>query len=244
MKVIAHRGSSQLAPENTLPAISRAIRDGADAVEIDVQLTKDHECIVFHDEWLNRTTNGKGFICDTPYGHIRTLDAGSWFSKRFRETRVPSLDQVLSLVSRHPVELHIELKNNLIVYKGLEEKVIDLVQQYQMEDQVVISSFRRESLEKCLALAPNIRRGYLCWSTTRPLFAHYEWRHLQLYSVHPHVSLMDTSLMRLQRLGYRIFPYPVDRKRFLRQCITLGVDGLFTNSPKKVKQMIKNHNAS
>src|SRR5690606_19539586 len=105
MLVIAHRGSSQIAPENTLPAIDRAIQDGADAIEIDVQLTKDGQVVVFHDEWVNRTTNGRGFICDLTYAELERLDAGSWFHPRFQGTKVPLLSEVLALVKQHQVLL-------------------------------------------------------------------------------------------------------------------------------------------
>ncbi|WP_051541368.1 glycerophosphodiester phosphodiesterase family protein [Caldalkalibacillus mannanilyticus] len=146
MLVIAHRGSSQQAPENTLPAIQKAIQDQADAVEIDVQLTKDQEIVVIHDEWLNRTTNGSGLVSSHTFSRIRELDAGSWFSPNFSGVRIPHLEEVLLLLKPLSIELNIELKNGIIPYPGLEEKVIRLIQNYQMEKQVILSSFRQDSL--------------------------------------------------------------------------------------------------
>ncbi|EGL81656.1 glycerophosphoryl diester phosphodiesterase [Caldalkalibacillus thermarum TA2.A1] len=239
MIVIAHRGSSQLAPENTLPAIKQALRDRIEAIEIDVQMTKDGQVIVFHDEWLGRTTNGNGFVYDTLYAEIRRLDAGKWFHPRFTGTHVPLLAEVLKLLKDHPVTLNIELKNNLIDYPGLEKSVIDLVHRYKMENKVILSSFRVDSLQTCLSLAPHIRRGLLCWGTLDPFFSNHAWRELQLYSIHPHVALLGDNLRLLQQEGYYIFPYVIERKSQLTLCQDFNVDGVFTNCPRRIKKLLR-----
>jgi glycerophosphoryl diester phosphodiesterase len=239
MIVIAHRGSSQAAPENTLSAIKKAIRDGADAIEIDVQLTKDQQIVVIHDEWLNRTTNGKGFICDSTYAYIKNLDAGSWFHPKFRGSKVPLLEDVLNLVKPHPIELHIELKNNLILYPGLEEKVISLIQEKDMATQIILSSFRKDSLQLCKQINPRIRRGYLAWDTLETLYKNHLWKDLQLYSIHPNISLLDQYVSYLKKEGYLIFPYVAERKKQLSLCVQHNVDGLFTNCPGRVKQLLR-----
>lgn len=238
MMVIAHRGASRLAPENTLPAIKQALKDGSEGIEIDVQLTKDEQVVVIHDEWLNRTTNGRGFVFLTPYATIRRLDAGQWFHPRFKGTHVPLLEEVLEMVKDHPVTLHIELKNNLISYPKLEEKVIQLVQRHNMEKRVILSSFRPDSLERCLYLAPSIRRGLLWWGnltaeTILPLSGR-----LQLYSLHPSVFFLNKEVKRLQAEGLAVFPYVVERKWQLALCRRLKTDGLFTNYPRQIKGML------
>lgn len=239
MIVIAHRGSSQLAPENTLPAIEQALRDGIEAIEIDVQMTLDGEVIVFHDEWLGRTTNGQGLVYLTTYDEIRRLDAGAWFHPRFKGTRIPRLEEVLSLLHNRPVTLHIELKNHFVDYPGLEQKVIRLIQSYKMEEQVVLSSFRLDSMHTCLKLAPNIRRALLCWGTLLPFYLTDEWQKLRLFSIHPHISLVGEELRPLKQAGYRIFPYVVERRSQLEQCRQYEVDGLFTNCPRRIKALLK-----
>lgn len=238
MIVIAHRGSSQKAPENTMPAIKKAIRDGADAVEVDVQLTKDQQVVVFHDEWVNRTTNGKGFICDLTYAELEKLDTGSWFHPRFRGTKIPLLSDVLDIAKKNTMPLHVELKNNLISYPNLEQKAIQLIQERNMDEQVIISSFKRQSLEICQYFAPHIRRGFLCWSTLNPFFQWAEWASLELYSIHPPISLIDASIKQLQQMGYKIFPYVIEQQYQLQLCIHYKVDGMFTNSPKRVKELL------
>lgn len=243
MKIFAHRGASDGAPENTLPAIKKAIAEQADAIEIDVQLTADGKVVVFHDEWLNRTTNGKGFICDTSFTQLRRLDAGAWFNKRFKGTRVPLLEEVLAVIKDTNVELNIELKNNLIPYPQLEEKVIKQVKKYQLDQRVIISSFRRDSLETCKRLAPHIRRGFLCWSNLSALLSQHEWRYLELYSVHPHLSLVDDQIKQLQRQNVKIYPYVVKRKADLEYCLFYGVDGFFTGAPQQARKFIKKRTA-
>lgn len=238
MIVIAHRGSSKKAPENTLPAFRRAIQDKADALEIDVQLTKDRQVVVIHDEWLNRTTNGQGFVCDVSYEYIRRLDAGSWFQAQFKGTQVPALEEVLLLAKEHDMPLHIELKNNFVPQPGIEEKVIRLIHDYQLEERVILSSFRLDSLKICRELAPHIRRGYLCWNILQLFNEERAWESLELHSLHPHVSMVSSLLMSLQQKGYSIYPYVIERKSELSRCIQHQVDGVFTNYPGKVKKII------
>jgi glycerophosphoryl diester phosphodiesterase len=238
MIVIAHRGSSQVAPENTMPAIRKAIRDGADAVEIDVQLTKDQQIVVIHDEWLNRTTNGQGFICDSTYAYIQRLDAGSKFHRKFKDCKVPLLEEVLNLAKPYGIDLHVELKNNLIPYPGLEEKVTKLIQEKEMEAQVILSSFRKDSLERCKQIAPHIRRGYLVWGSLPNLYESRVLDNLKLYSIHPSISLLDSKISRFKQKGHLIFPYVVERKKELSLCHKHQVDGLFTNCPGRVKQLL------
>lgn len=239
MLVIAHRGSSQVTPENTLLAVKKAMRDGADAIEVDVQLTQDNKLIICHDEWLNRTTTGTGFIYDKTWAEIEKLDAGSWFHAKFKGTKIPLLEEVLEEVKGSSIQLNIELKNNLIPYPGMEAEVIQLIRKHAMEEQVLISSFRRNSLELCQHVAPEIRRGFLCWSTIEPLIQYEEWNYLGLYSVHPHIFLVNERIKALQEKGLKIYPYVVEKKQQLLTCQKHQVDGIFTNSPGRVKQILK-----
>jgi glycerophosphoryl diester phosphodiesterase len=238
MKIIAHRGASQVAPENTMPAFLKAIQAGADAIELDVQMTRDNQVIVIHDEWLNRTTDGHGFVCNMTAKSMRQLDAGSWFHPTFANTKVPLLAEVLDFVSQKGIAIHIELKNNLIPYPGLENEVIQLIRQFRMENSVVLSSFRFDSLYHCQHLAPHIRRGFLCWNVVQILDHRDGWKELELFSVHPHISMLSASLRPVYEEGLRIYPYVVERKSQLQQCVTYGVDGFFTNSPRQAKRLL------
>ena len=129
MKLFAHRGVSGEAPENTLAALKAAAESGAHGIELDVQLTKDAQIVVIHDETIDRTTNGTGYVKDMTWEQLRTYDAGSWFHPSFKGESIPSLEEVLDVVTAHheSMIINIELKNDQIDYPQLEEKVLDLL---------------------------------------------------------------------------------------------------------------------
>jgi len=139
VEVIAHRGFSSLAPENTLAAMELAISSKAHRVEFDVQSTRDGVPVVLHDDTLERTTNGKGRVCDKTYQEISKLDAGSWFHPDFRGERVPTLDMVLELCKgKIPVNVEIKSEDSS---NGIEMKVLDALRRHESVDSTTVSSF-------------------------------------------------------------------------------------------------------
>src|SRR5205814_5101727 len=150
--VIAHRGASGTHPENTLAAFRRAVELGADMIELDVQLTRDGEVVVFHDATLERTTDGAGAVSDRTLAEIRRLDAGAWFGPAFRGTRVPTLAEVLAAVG---LPVNVELKP--VGDDGLEARALAVVESAGALARVVFSSFDAGALERlraCAAGAP------------------------------------------------------------------------------------------
>ncbi|WP_353948544.1 glycerophosphodiester phosphodiesterase family protein [Sporolactobacillus sp. Y61] len=117
--IFAHRGSKANRPENTLAAFEEAARVQSDGIELDVHLTKDQEVVVMHDEKVNRTTNGTGQIKQFTLRDLQELDAGSWFSGNYRKEKVPTLKEVLELLSDYSGVINIELKTDRNVYPGL-----------------------------------------------------------------------------------------------------------------------------
>src|SRR5699024_4421001 len=114
---------------------------GADGIETDVHLTKDKIPVLFHDEQVKRTTNGRGFIKDLTVKQLKTLDAGSWFSTRFSGTTITTLEEFLSWVKNKPLRINIELKNNKIDYQHLESKVYEMVEAFQLQERTLYSTF-------------------------------------------------------------------------------------------------------
>ena len=163
MELFAHRGVSGEAPENTLAAFKAAAESGAHGIELDVQLTKDGQIVVIHDETIDRTTNGTGYVKDLTWEQLRTYDAGSWFHPSFKGESIPSLEEVLDVVTAHhdSMIINIELKNDLIDYPQLEEKVLELLNEKGMKEQTIISSFNPSSLKKVRELDPDIETGFL-----------------------------------------------------------------------------------
>jgi len=159
--ILAHRGASHYAPENTFASYEMAVDMNADGIEIDIHKSKDGHLIVCHDEKVDRTTNGTGYIKDLTLEEIKSLDAGSWFDKKFSEEKIPVLEEVFELVKKENIFLNIELKNGPIFYSNIEEDVVGLIKDYRLENHVIISSFNHYSLLKIKKLEPTIKTGIL-----------------------------------------------------------------------------------
>jgi len=160
--IIAHRGASGLAPENTLAAFRRAIQQGADMIELDVRMTKDYHIVVHHDRTVRRTTGGKGCVWDLTLQQIRLLDAGSWFHPRFAGEQIPTLRQVLEIMPPH-TQVNIEVKRDGDPRKRLafEEVCILIIMEKRFEERTIVSSFDHRFLERMHKLYPAIRTGAL-----------------------------------------------------------------------------------
>lgn len=159
--IMAHRGWSSRAPENTLAAIKLAVFEHwIDSVEVDVQLTKDGVPIIIHDFQVNRTTNGVGFVKDFTFAKLRKLDAGSWFDPRFSREKVPSLEEVLKLC-KGKTRLNLEIKNSGDKDDRLLRKVVQLINRFQMEKEVIITSFDHEEIKKVQRISNQIETGII-----------------------------------------------------------------------------------
>ncbi len=162
MKIWAHRGCSQRYPENTMMAFSKAVEiKGLTGVELDIQMTKDGVMVVIHDERVDRTTNGVGFVKDFTYLQLRKL---SIETEDQRKEKIPSIIEVLDLMQekmKNGLMLNIELKNSRIPYLGMEDKILDLVSKRNLQDQIIYSSFYTRSLEKIKVLDPETSIGVL-----------------------------------------------------------------------------------
>jgi len=232
VQVIAHRGSSLEAPENTLRAFELALISGADGLELDVQLTLDGEPVVLHDETLDRTTSGQGYLIGHSYSQLRKLDAGLWFGKQFEGQKVPHLKEVLDLLHKSGTTLNIELKNGIIQYPGMEEKVLDLLAQYP-DQKVIISSFNHYSLRHIKHVSANTRIGLLYMAgLVEP------WRYAELmdaYSLHPlYLNIMPELVTGCKHAGIKLFPWTVDNPQDMERITALGVEGIITNDPARM----------
>lgn len=146
--VVAHRGSSGTAPENTCTSIQHAISAGALMVEVDVQITLDNKAVLMHDQVLGRTTNGKGYVRAHTFEELSTLDAGSWFNASFSNEHIPLLSDALQILKQHETCVNIEIKPPGIEEDGIERLLIilDHVLALDMQDVTLFSSFHHESL--------------------------------------------------------------------------------------------------
>lgn len=162
MKIWAHRGCSQRYPENTILAFEKAaLINNLTGIELDIQLTKDGEIVVIHDERVDRTTEGTGFVRDFTLAQIKRLHICAGDNK---SQQIPTIDEVFDLLERRlksGLKLNIELKNSVFPYEGMEEKITELTHKRGLQDAVVYSTFYAKSLEKLNALDAGAELGIL-----------------------------------------------------------------------------------
>ena len=194
-KIYGHRGSMGTMPENTLLGFRHALDLGVDGIELDVQLTKDGELVVIHDEKIDRTTDGTGYVKDYTLNELRHFSAGVKFSNLelfdqdvWSLERIPTLEEVLELIAPYQIELNIELKTNIFPYEGIEEKVLSIVNQYDYADKVIYSSFHLPSILKLKKMEPNAKIAWLLvYELSRP--SEYV-QILELEGLHLHKDLL------------------------------------------------------
>ncbi|HET8759510.1 MAG TPA: glycerophosphodiester phosphodiesterase family protein [Nitrospiria bacterium] len=229
--VIAHRGASAVAPENTLAAFRLAVRAGAPVVEFDVHQTRDHRLVVVHDASLQRTTGVRRAVEHLTAREIIGLDAGSWFGPEHRGARIPTLDQVLGALTGRAA-LNIELKaGTRRLYPGLESRVLALVRRSGWRERVLVSSFHVRYLQRLRRLDATIAIGVLIhpWSLRGALS---RAKRLAAASIHPPARVVTADLVRrIHAAGCAVLPYTVDDAAEKRRLVRLGVDGFFTNRP-------------
>ena len=233
--IYAHRGASKLAPENTMPAFDLAYQAGADGIETDVQLTKDSVPVLIHDENVRRTTNGTGFVQDYTYEEIKKLDAGSWFSSKFSDTPIVTLEEFLGWVQDKSMVLNIELKNNVIDYKNMERIVYDLLQAHQVLEQTVGSSFNPDSMKRMKEIDPKVTTAFLTSQKLPDLLGYL--RRLQVDGLHAKYRLLNKKLAEncmQQNLALR--SYTVNRPAQMKKCFKLKCEGIFTDVPHLAKE--------
>src|SRR5213593_2718322 len=155
--VIAHRGASSYAPENTLAAFDLAIEMGVSHIELDVHTTRDGHVVVIHDDTADRTTNGSGPVTSHSLAELTALDAGAWFDRRFVGQRIPTLSAVLERYKGR-AHIHTEIKGHSA---DLSRATVDLVRRHGMVEQVTITSFQKIRLEETRAHAPELPTGWL-----------------------------------------------------------------------------------
>ncbi|MEP7286701.1 MAG: glycerophosphodiester phosphodiesterase family protein, partial [Chloroflexota bacterium] len=230
--VLAHRGASYDAPQNTLAAFALARQMGADGVELDTSLTRDGVPVVFHDLMLDRTTNGTGPVRSLDLAAIKALDAGGKFLPRFKGEQIPTLDEALETIGPDLV-VNIELKTSRWFTDGLERAVMDTLRRHNAMQRVIISSFNPLSLRLFRAIAPDIPVGYL-FSPQEPFYLREGWLMVGLSyeAQHPYHAMIDSAYMAAQQSqGYRVNTWTVDDPERIIELRDLGVDAIITNRP-------------
>lgn len=238
--IFAHRGSSGLYPENTMEAFRAADRHKADGIELDVQLSRDGEVVVIHDHRLERTTNGTGLVSQHTLGQLKQLSAGDWFHSRFHHSRIPTLEEVLDFVKSTRLHIILELKNLLVPQPGLEEKVCQLIANFQLTERAVFSSFNFHSLRMMKELNPQVRTALLyIGHFADPWKTGIEYRVDQLHVPFDEVTAPLVKDAKLHDL--EVLAWTVNHKKTMRRMLSMKVDGMITNHPKQARKQMHIH---
>lgn len=238
--IYAHRGASRYAPENTLVAFELAIRQGADAIELDARLTADENVVVFHDETLDRVTSSAGDVSAKTLLELKALDAGSHFDIAFHGEPIPALDEVLEAVGRR-IFINIELKNYRAIFNQLPEKVSESIKKHNLEHRVMFSSFNPVAVIKAKRMLPQVPIGLLALSGSRGRWAR-SWTGtlIDYHALHPHYTDVDAALIAKMHQKHRwVQTYTVKEAAEMQRLAALDIDGIITYDPLLANNTIR-----
>lgn len=238
-KIIGHRGCAAYAPENTLEGIHTAADMGVEWVELDVKLTKDQVPVIFHDETLDRTTNGSGLIAQKTYAELLDLECGSWFGDSFTGIKIPTLEEAVDVLLARGLGLNLEIKPCPGREKETAEVALDLLSQiWDDHDRLLISSFQHVSLEAALDIATDWHRGFLLreeWPENWEELA--EYLQVSSFNVNAHSVTRDQVEM-IMDLEKPVLAYTVNEPDRARLLQGWGVDGFFSDAPDMIQDAI------
>lgn len=237
--IIGHRGACGHCPENTVVSFETAKRMGAEWIETDVSITADGIAIIFHDDSLNRCTNSKGLLLNTPFEHIQKLDAGSWYSQEFMGEPIPTLEQLIDACHRLQLKLNLEIKSPV----GWEWETVEAIapiirKKWNPNWPLILSSFNKEALRAAKQLLPEYPRGMNTEAIPRHwhmLMQQYDCHSLHFYA--PYVE--EEKVKAIKAAGYKVLSYTVNDAAEARGLVKMGVDAVFTDYPLYVGAALK-----
>lgn len=237
-KVWAHRGAAGYAPENTLESFELAVRQGADGVELDVQMTKDGELVVIHDEEIDRVSNGSGLVKDFSLKELKQLNFNRT-RPEYEYVQIPTLQEVYELLKPAGVAINVELKTGIYFYPGIGQKVLSLAEEMEMKGRIWYSSFNHMTLTTLKRMDPTIRTGIL-----------YEdgWLNVPEYAEKIGVDALHPAYYNLQypgvvkeakSKGLKLHVWTVDDERVMKYLIKEGIDAIITNYPDRAVKVVQ-----
>jgi glycerophosphoryl diester phosphodiesterase len=234
--VIAHRGASSYAPENTLAAFDLALQMGVHHIELDIHSTRDGHIVVIHDDTVDRTTNGSGPVTSHTLAVLRELDAGAWYGATFVGERIPTFEEVLARYKGR-VHIHTEIKGHA---PYLSQRTADLIRWHGMVGQVTITWFQKVRLEEVRAYAPKLPTGWLVGEVSDATIA--QARALGLTQLCPRANtVMPTLVRRLHAEGFAVRAWGVTTEELMQQVVQAGGDGMTVNFPDKIIAYLQSH---
>lgn len=244
--VISHRGANKYAPQNTIPAFKKSLEIGVDGFETDVHLSADGHIVICHNYAVDETSDGIGNVSDMTFERLRELDFGSYFSKKFKGTQIPTLKEFLDCCHGDAIKvMNIEIKEPMNGEKDIADRTIFEVKENGLFDKLLISSFDPDILVRCKEIDPNCKTGFLYSPdrkiTYEKMLIHYlEFaKELKADFLHPHYSLVTANYVKkLHENGIGVNPWTVDDADTAKKLLSYGVDGLISNCPDLINTVV------
>ena len=239
-----HRGAGGLAPENTLAAIQKGLDNKVDRIEIDVQQTKDNIVIVMHDLSIDRTTDGKGLVKNLTYRELKKYSAGIKYSEKYKNEKIPSLNQVLKLINQQAT-LVIEIKEGDAYYPGIEQRVVSSIHKYHAKSWVIVHSFNDKALKKIREIDKDIvlHKLFIADFPFIPLIydGEFKFTNLEQYAYATEISTFypfttQSLIDKIHSLNKKINVWTVNDSIKINRLINMGVDGIITDYPNYLKR--------
>ncbi|HEY6442599.1 MAG TPA: glycerophosphodiester phosphodiesterase family protein [Candidatus Acidoferrales bacterium] len=234
--IIAHRGASGYAPENTMAAFERAVQLGAGFIETDLHLTRDARFVAIHDETLERTSNGRGPVRDHTLAELRALDVGKWYDRQFAGQRIPTLEEILTFARTHDVVFYLEIKHGAAW--GMHHALVGALQSAENAARTVVISFDTSTLAPLPKLDPGIMMGLLFdHAQPDPVQTATELGARQLC---PRADLVTSELVdRAHAADLQVVAWTVNDPKQMRSLIQTGIDGIMTDRPDRLRAVVE-----
>lgn len=247
-KIICHRGANKYAPQNTMPAFRKATDLGSDGFETDVHITKDGTIVLCHNYTIDETSSGKGNISDMVLSQLKSYDFGSYFSRKFQGTEIPTIDEFLDYVAKTDIEvLNIEIKSPKGKQTAIVRKTIRAVKEHDLMDRLLISSFDPKLLVEAKQIDKNCKTGFL-YAPNRFITATMAWRPVEFAlsigadALHPQfIFVNENYIKKAHAAGIMVNPWTVDSPIIIDNLLRWGADGIITNLPDVVNGMRKRY---
>ncbi|UYN84014.1 MAG: hypothetical protein KIT89_01925 [Microcella sp.] len=232
---IAHRGDPAAAPENTLPAFEAALRSGAEVLELDLRVSADGHAVLFHDDTLDRTTDGTGPVSDLSLAELQALDAGSWYGSAWAGTSIPTFEEFLPLLRSSSARALIEFKGAWTTEQL--RPVVAAIYRAGVQDRVVVASFTSKTLMRLARTAPSLHRAAMArYLPDDPVAFADEFGATTVVTSLRSFHLDPGAAERLRLAGLTVIVYTLNRADLWQQAIDLGVDGVVTDAPRRLAQ--------
>jgi glycerophosphoryl diester phosphodiesterase len=232
MKILAHRGASGDAPQNTIAAMKLAIEQNCDGIELDAQLTKDNEVVIYHDWDIKTHSNGEGEIGDFTLAELKQFDFGSYFSEEFKEEKIPTLDEILDIVPEE-ILLNIELKIKSYNDAPLAEKTAEILARRKRYNNIVVSAFNHNNLTIFNKLLPQVEIAFLYGGTIIDPINYMNSTNLDVASFNLHHDYVSKELIdELHAQNRKVYIWTVNSIKEAKLFMDMGVDGIITNYPE------------